>query len=1225
MSASKRFNISSTFERRLRELERIVSETVIVPVEDLDTNSLNTNQVLYVDPISKQIVSSSNFYYDGSSVGIRTTPHSHYVLDVDGNTRITGETMIDGSLVVMGSLTTINTIEFDVSTNYININQGQQGTPPITLKSGIRVNRGDFPDYLFEFSEEHDLFRVGVSGNGMDPVTERELMFQNRAIPVWDGSGDFQGRLTYDEGFVLDNSGHLGIGVNDFNNIKEANLFIEDSEPLVVIYSNTENDVGIELIRGENRIFGTDSFTDWRIRSSSGSLYIQSGFGGDPAKNVIQFTGFDSGRLGIGGITPSEALDVNGVSNFRDDILLNCNNAVDVSNILFCDGSDYNTTITSIDTSLNDHETRIAFNEDDISRIDISLSNHELRIATNEEDITRIDTSLNDHETRITVNENDILDLSDEKFDKSGGLINGNVTINDDLDLSCNLINDVSGINFCDGTYIGQGNSFDISTSQILKVKNTNGTTLALNDNRDFIFLDGSRNIDIPNDLNNPGGNEKIQTHVLSSSGASAGFYCYDQKESNSARVEFYKNESGDVNAKSDISSNSTIGYVGFKGMINDSYSLVSRILGNTSASNATSLEGVIDFQTKELTDSLSTKMRIAGNGNVGIGTIDPSRNLHIKGRTLIEEIPGFTSEDQMLDIQSKFSQLRMLDIDDNKFVHFSYSGGKLGIRDSSYSSIPVLTVDGNTSNIGINTFNAINGLTIEHGTTPVTDSGYALSFSTDNFGLIGEINGNTGNNSALWIKNDTPGATRTNIIRAQNNGQVGFNSDLQSTDNEIIVDINGKSTINMPSNFWQKDAGFFGIGSNNLSNPQNLGQLEHAGSFELSITAGGYRNSSETWTSYELGTDLSGASQISLNPNGSIKFKTQSIKNTGDNAVITQRMVIDSEGNLGVNTPSPLKILGSRYQFKDGSIISGDTTTVSGNVALYPYYQDDNYTCCYGAKHSSGGPLIGYGVRSLSSIFVSIDDLPLYRTYFHIDQNMEFFSAGEQTVNKGVEVTGFTKVFDMEGNTGNLTITGTYNPFTGSHRVNTISNELVDKDKDFEGLLVNVVRSSKIKIINTQIFVELTTTEYSKNVYGIVYLVNNKKDILVNSVGDGSIWVSNKNGNIESGDFVISSTLPGYAQAQMDGFFANYTVAKIMIECDFTQPQQPQLEYNEETDEWLEVKDNFGNTVMENEYDIRYLNDQGNTITQTEYDTILSNGGNAYIAAFLPCIYHCG
>lgn len=46
---------------------------------------------------------------------------------------------------------------------------------------------------------------------------------------------------------------------------------------------------------------------------------------------------------------------------------------------------------------------------------------------------------------------------------------NGDV-MNGDLEMSCNLIKDVSGITFCDGTYIGTGNSFDISTNETLKL-----------------------------------------------------------------------------------------------------------------------------------------------------------------------------------------------------------------------------------------------------------------------------------------------------------------------------------------------------------------------------------------------------------------------------------------------------------------------------------------------------------------------------------------------------------------------------------------------------------------------------------------------------------------------------------------------------------------------------------------------------------------------------------
>lgn len=38
MSASKRFNLNSSFEWRLRELERLIKQDDIILVEDLDTN-----------------------------------------------------------------------------------------------------------------------------------------------------------------------------------------------------------------------------------------------------------------------------------------------------------------------------------------------------------------------------------------------------------------------------------------------------------------------------------------------------------------------------------------------------------------------------------------------------------------------------------------------------------------------------------------------------------------------------------------------------------------------------------------------------------------------------------------------------------------------------------------------------------------------------------------------------------------------------------------------------------------------------------------------------------------------------------------------------------------------------------------------------------------------------------------------------------------------------------
>jgi hypothetical protein len=65
---------------------------------------------------------------------------------------------------------------------------------------------------------------------------------------------------------------------------------------------------------------------------------------------------------------------------------------------------------------------------------------------------------------------------------------------------------------------------------------------------------------------------------------------------------------------------------------------------------------------------------------------------------------------------------------------------------------------------------------------------------------------------------------------------------------------------------------------------------------------------------------------------------------------------------------------------------------------------------------------------------------------------------------------------------------------------------------------------------------------------------------IYINSLGEGAIWVTNKNGPLESGDYITTSDIPGYGEKQDSEFLANYTVAKITMDCDFN----PQLQAKE-------------------------------------------------------------
>ena len=79
-------------------------------------------------------------------------------------------------------------------------------------------------------------------------------------------------------------------------------------------------------------------------------------------------------------------------------------------------------------------------------------------------------------------------------------------------------------------------------------------------------------------------------------------------------------------------------------------------------------------------------------------------------------------------------------------------------------------------------------------------------------------------------------------------------------------------------------------------------------------------------------------------------------------------------------------------------------------------------------------------------------------------------------------------------------------------------------------------------------------------NVYGlgafktVWYKTNeNEERLFMNSVGEGAIWVCNKNGNILNGDYITSCSVKGYGAKQADDILHNYTVAKITCDCDFS------------------------------------------------------------------------
>ena len=270
-------------------------------------------------------------------------------------------------------------------------------------------------------------------------------------------------------------------------------------------------------------------------------------------------------------------------------------------------------------------------------------------------------------------------------------------------------------------------------------------------------------------------------------------------------------------------------------------------------------------------------------------------------------------------------------------------------------------------------------------------------------------------------------------------------------------------------------------------------------------------------------------------------------------------------------------------------------------------------------------------------------------------------------------------------------------NTFTGQHR-NVVRGVNPTNIESYIGLIVSADNNENIKVnggvergldaitINETIpYVSVTTKAYDKRVFGVVsgsedpeyrqdtygrvtsVFIKEEGDdrIFINSIGEGAMWISNQNGQLISGDYVTSSHIPGYGMKQDSEFLANYTVAKITMDCDFLIT--PRIKYKiktefktvdyyrfdtdlltekkynllddetkqkytlEQYEENVNILDEHGQLQWEDSgeseapYQVRYLLPDGTQISEEEYTTRALSNEEVYIAAFVGCTYHCG
>jgi len=271
---------------------------------------------------------------------------------------------------------------------------------------------------------------------------------------------------------------------------------------------------------------------------------------------------------------------------------------------------------------------------------------------------------------------------------------------------------------------------------------------------------------------------------------------------------------------------------------------------------------------------------------------------------------------------------------------------------------------------------------------------------------------------------------------------------------------------------------------------------------------------------------------------------------------------------SVGIGTMSPETPLHITRLADHGELLTIEGKTTSG---------DDEISGGIRFKHDTGH---GDGHRGI--------------TWYNTNQN---FLMGGVTMSVGGSYNtckvGFHAAVSRSGGDtlrAYITSGGTLTTFTGQHRC-FIKDVPFTEAKEREGLIVSTINNDYIKLnegvvrglnaitINESVpLVSVSNVMNDKKCFGVISasedpeersdaygnLVNvfekEKGDtrVYINSVGEGAIWVSNIGGNLEAGDYITTSNVAGYGQKQDSEFLANYTVAKITMDCDFEPVTQP-------------------------------------------------------------------
>ena len=566
-------------------------------------------------------------------------------------------------------------------------------------------------------------------------------------------------------------------------------------------------------------------------------------------------------------------------------------------------------------------------------------------------------------------------------------------------------------------------------------------------------------------------------------------------------------------------------------------------------------------------------------DGRVGIGTTSPSTPLHVNGNitctTLVGNCSGTSTSVNLTQDTST----------DSNFI-IPFTNGTSGSRQLKGNSS--LTFNPSTGILnGSMIFSVIDNSSNRIINPSQLDVGKVkfnfANFNNDNNSPFADaIHFNTytdssgGKQNLLMLKKNGIG-----MRIYQNHNNFTSNSAYSTYKDVVLADSNGNVGIGITSPSTKLHV------NGNITCTTLVGDCSGT-STSINITEDTSSNSKLLIPFTNSTSSITGSRQLKSNSNLNINPSTLTLE-TPKNITIKGSSASSQNDERPTTLKFDLPFTGGVKEGCFGSFIFKDILTGSSNArpslsvqlsVVNPSFTNTPLTI---VSHSSTDGRVGIGTTSPAA-------------QLHIQQSGNS-SWNNSTTSNGLRLQHPENNWwniGVQNNSGNLLLSyngastvyiqsnNTNNPldFTGQHR--SILNKNIDENSvglivSSNGKYININNSLNTNINESLPICSITSIDNDTKVFGVIsdkedtnsnrdyssgnfvssYEKTNKNEqrMYINSLGEGAIWVCNKNDVLVNGDYISSSSVVGYGQKQIleEGTLKNFTVAKITCDCDFS------------------------------------------------------------------------